>query len=110
MDHGKILWQQDFSLSGELVYILAKLTELGKLGVEFILNSPDYEGYEQDHSQATVYKRRKPADSEIKPEDFCVMTAEKLYNKIRCLQDPYPRPFIKCKDGTILYITGAEHG
>ena len=110
MDHGKILWQQDFSLSGELVYILAKLAELGKLGVEFILNNPNYEGYEQDHSQATVYKRRKPADSEIKPEDFCVMTAEKLYNKIRCLQDPYPRPFIKCKDGTILYITGAEYG
>ena len=110
MDHGKILWQKGLSLSGDLSSIFADISTLTRDGIQFILSSPDHEGYKQDHSQATIYKRRKPADSEIKPEDFYAATAEELYNKIRCLQNPYPKPFIKCKDGTILYITGVEHG
>tara|TARA_R100000152_G_scaffold7623_1_gene2979 strand:- start:2390 stop:3025 length:636 start_codon:yes stop_codon:yes gene_type:complete len=108
MDHGKILWQQKLSLEGDLASIFSDISLLTKDGILHILDNPKYEGIEQDHSQATIYKRRKPKDSEIKPEDFYASTAEELYNKIRCLQGPYPKPFIECKDGTILYITGAK--
>jgi len=110
MDHGKILWQERLSLSGSLDCIFHDMSSLTRSGIIHILNTPNDEGKEQDHSEATIYKRRKPEDSEIKPEDFYASTAEELYNKIRCLQEPYPKPFIKCKDGTILYITGASCG
>ena len=43
--------------------------------------------------------------SEITIEDIKNYTALELHNKVRCLQDPYPNAFIKCKDGTVLYIT-----
>ena len=46
--------------------------------------------------------------SEIKLEDFTNMTAKELYNKIRCLQNPYPNAFVSCKNNTILYLTGAK--
>jgi hypothetical protein len=42
--------------------------------------------------------------SEIKIDDFKQFTAEELYDKIRCLQKPYPNPFVVCKDGTKLYL------
>ncbi len=108
MDHGNILWQEKLSLSGNLDCIFRDMSSLTRSGITHILNSPNNEGKEQDHNEATIYKRRKPEDSEIKPEDFYASTAEELYNKIRCLQGPYPKPFIKCKDGTTLYITGAK--
>jgi methionyl-tRNA formyltransferase len=109
LDHGRILWQEEMKLVGSLTYIFAKMSILGRLGIEFILDNPEHQGYEQDHSQATICRRRKPKDSEIKSQDFSCMTAKQLYNKIRCLQDPYPNPYIECADGTKLFIKEAYH-
>ena len=92
-----------------MTYIFAKMSVLGRFGNHFILDNPENEGYEQDHSQATTCKRRKPKDSEIKSQDFSCMTAKQLYNKIRCLQDPYPNPYIECADGTKLFIKEAYY-
>ena len=47
--------------------------------------------------------------SEIKIEDFNNLTSKEIHNKIRCLQDPYPNAFIKCKDGSILYIKKSHY-
>ena len=109
LDHGRILWQEELKLVGSLTYIFAKMSVLGRFGIEFILDNPEHEGYEQDHSQATTCKRRKPKDSEIKSQDFSCATAEQLYNKIRCLQDPYPNPYILCANGTKLFIKEAYY-
>ena len=57
---------------------------------------------EQDHSKATVCKRRKPEDSEILPNDFSNFNAEYFFNKVRMLQSPYPECYIKCKTGKII--------
>ena len=46
--------------------------------------------------------------SEITIEELENCTVKELYNKIRCLADPYPNAFIKTKDGK-LYITGAKY-
>ena len=59
----------------------------------------------QDNFEATYFKRRTPDQSEITIEDLKNLKAEDLYNKIRALQDPYPNAFIKCKNGTKLYLT-----
>ena len=32
-----------------------------------------------------------------------------LANKINSLQDPYPNAFIKCKDGSILFLTSSKY-
>ena len=48
--------------------------------------------------------------SEIKIDEIKNCTAKELYNKIRSLQDPYPNAFIKCKDGTKLFITHTKLG
>tara|TARA_E500000305_G_scaffold99914_1_gene92423 strand:+ start:887 stop:1558 length:672 start_codon:yes stop_codon:yes gene_type:complete len=115
LDHGPILWQQNFSLEGSLDSIFNRITEAGTEGLYSILNTYkelgnfDW-GEEQDHSEATYYKRRKPEDSEIKYTDILGCTAEDVYNKVRALQDPYPNAYISCKDGTRLYITEAHHG
>tara|TARA_Y100001973_G_C5183304_1_gene326244 strand:+ start:1718 stop:1879 length:162 start_codon:yes stop_codon:yes gene_type:complete len=46
--------------------------------------------------------------SEITFEEISDNTAEYLYNKIRALQSPYPNAFIKCKDGTKLFLEHAS--
>ena len=114
VDHGPILWQQNFSLKGPLDSIFHRITKLGTEGLYSILNKYDELGNfswgkEQDHSEATYYKRRKPEESEIKLMDFLGCTADEIYNKIRALQDPYPNAYVVCKDGTKLYLTEAKY-
>ena len=97
LDAGNILYQEYFSLKGNLKDIFSRIISLGTSGIFRILNS-NVNKQPQDELQATFYKRRKPEDSEILIEDFKNHTAKEIYNKIRALQDPYPNAYIKCKD------------
>jgi len=97
LDAGNILYQEYFSLKGNLKDIFSRIIPLGTSGILRILTS-NVKEQPQDESQATFYKRRKPEDSEILVEDFKKYTAKKLHDKIRALQDPYPNAYIKCKD------------
>ena len=47
--------------------------------------------------------------SEITVEDFKNLTSQEIHNKIRCLQDPYPNAFIKCKDGSVLFLKKSNY-
>jgi len=97
LDEGPILYQEYFSLKGNLKDVFSRIIPLGTSGILRILTFNIKEEL-QDESQATFYKRRKPEDSEILIEDFKKYTAKELHNKIRALQDPYPNAYIKCKD------------
>ena len=117
LDHGPILWSKKFSLEGELRDVFNAIGRSSVEGLEEILRRGhrfqpslflDW-GVEQEHEEATTFKRRKPSESEINLEDFGNYTAEELYNKIRALQDPYPNPYVVCKDGTKLYLIKAKH-
>ncbi len=112
IDAGPIIWQQKFSLEGDLKDIFSRISETGKKGFFYILNTildgKTLKMTPQDNSKATMYKRRKPEQSEIKLEDFKNYTATELYNKIRCLQDPYPNAYVVCKNNTRLYIKKAS--
>jgi len=109
IDQGDIVFQSEFSLVGNLTDINDRINIHGQLGMNIILSSfiktKKLDRIPQDHSQKTYFKRRKPEDSELKREDF--ETAEKAYNKIRALQDPYPNAFVVCDDGTQLCIINA---
>lgn len=107
VDSGPIHSQHPYSLAGDLQVILDRISVSGQILVEQAIK--DYTNDElftirQDEKEATTFKRRKPSESEI--VEF--PTALDVYNKIRALQDPYPNAFIRCEDGSIVYITGAR--
>lgn len=106
LDTGDIIYQKSFSLKGNLDVIIERITKIGiTLSIILIENFNNLKLTPQDHTQATLFKRRTPNQSEIMVKDFNDFTALDLHNKIRSLQDPYPNAFIKCKDGTKLYLT-----
>ncbi len=109
IDTGDILYQETFSLDGDLSQIFKRIVKLGSDGVSRIIEN-DYEIIKQDDKKATSFKRRKKNQSEIKTIDFRKYTAKQIHDKIRALQDPYPNAFIKCKDGTKLYLVQSKIG
>ena len=109
LDAGDILFQEDFSLDGNLIDIFRRIVSVGSCGVSNVIEG-NYRLRKQDDSESTYYKRRTPDMSEIKLEDFKSFTAEQLHNKIRGLQNPYPNAFIVCKNGTKLYLTESNLG
>lgn len=112
IDQGPILFQKNFSLDGNLDDIFSKISLIGIEAIQSIMDSVSkgmrLKELKQDDSKSSYYRRRKPFMSEIRIDDFKNFTASQLYNKIRALQDPYPNAFIKCKDGSKLYIFGAK--
>lgn len=109
MDAGDVIAQEEISLEGYLDEIFAQITEVGlRLTVDILKNG--YSRIPQDHSQATYYKRRKPEESEITPEELTNSSARYLYNKVRMLEDPYPNAFIRTADGLRLLIKKTEIG
>jgi len=108
IDTGDILFQKKFSLNGDLVDIYSRVSKIGSDGVIKIIEDGCDDKIKQDESKSTFYKRRKPSMSEILIDDISTVTAEELHNKVRALQDPYPNAFIRCKDGTKLFIKKTE--
>lgn len=106
LDDGPIYFQEDFELTGYLPEIFEKIEKLGIKGTEkFIIEFQNNEHIKftpQSNETPTIFKRLKPLDSEIMPEDFLKYDAEYFYNKIRGLQKPYPECYIKCKSGKII--------
>ena len=109
IDTGNIIAQEPMSLSGSITDIFDRMSCLGsKLTVDIIENG--YVETQQDNSQATLFSRRKRAQSEMTMYDLKNLTARQLYDKIRMLGDPYPNVFIRTKDGKKLLIKKAEIG
>ena len=110
------LYQEKYNLEKikilGLNQIYKKITELGINGVEEILLNL-YKNKElkilESKGKGSYFKRRKPEQSEIKVSDFNYYTAEEIFNKIIGLQDPYPNAFIKCKNGSKLFLTNAKY-
>ena len=102
VDRGEILFQEAFPLDGYLSEILERIKGLGYSGTRKIINrlNDDYMGgLIQNEINATIFKRRSPKQSEIKPTEY---DAKYCYDMIRCLQPPYPEAFIKCKEGRLI--------
>jgi methionyl-tRNA formyltransferase len=112
LDAGPLVRQEDFSLAGSLEEIFNRIEQVGINEILSIIHeymqTKIISTKTQDDNQSTTFKRRTPEMSEIKIEDFRNMTAQQLYNKIRALQFPYPRPYILCKDNTKLYLNETD--
>jgi len=103
IDTGDILYQIGINLNGELKDIFDRIIAVGVVGIKNILDRK-YTQIKQDDKESTFYRRKTPNMSEIKIEDFNNYTAKELYDKVRALQNPYPNPFIICKNGTKLFF------
>lgn len=103
MDDGPVYIQKDISLDGDILDIYQRITETGTLLTEEIINYLPFP-WDQDESKATTFRRRKPKESEITPEELSTLSASKLHDKVRMLTGPYPTAFITCADGSKLYL------
>jgi methionyl-tRNA formyltransferase len=105
IDQGDIIFQQSFSLDGDLKDIFKRISKVGYIGIKKIIDQyPDLKLTRQKKEDATYYKRRTPSMSQIHIDDFKNYTSKEIYNKIRSLQDPYPNAFVECANGTKLYF------
>lgn len=110
LDAGEIWMKEDLSLAGDNMrtiftnIVSSSLKLLDKFFTQFPNISPEH----QDLNKGSYYKRRKPEESRVKAEDFSNCTLESLYNKIRCLTDPYPNAYIEDAKGNRLYFTGVR--
>ena len=87
LDDGDIVRQIHMSLQGNIEDIFFRMTTLGFAATcDFLKNG--YSLKPQDHSAATLFKRRKPADSEITLDEIQSQSREYIYNKIRMLTGP----------------------
>lgn len=111
IDTGPIIDKAPISLDGDMktiflalennaLLLISRLIEKLNSGEELILVN-------QNEDDATFCKRRTPEMSEITLEEFSTKSAEYLFNKIRCLGDPYPNAFFRAADGKILYFKAA---
>ena len=108
-DSGPIVWQESFSLEGDLSIILESLTRLAAHGIRHIVKVfPNLTYATQDESEATWFPRRTPEMSEITTSELSTFSAVDLHNKIRSLQYPYPNAFIMCADGKKLYVLSSR--
>lgn len=108
LDDGPIFYQEPISLSGNLSQILHNITDIGFHGTLKLIRAwkdKTLQFTPQDEVQATFCKRRKPSDSQILPTE----TAEQVYNKVRCLQYPYPAAYLIGADGKKIYIKQADY-
>jgi methionyl-tRNA formyltransferase len=104
LDGGPIFIQERFSLEGNMKDILERISRVGKqLLMEILPQYPNFVSIPQV-GEPTIFKRRKPRESELTFDDFKNMNAKDIYNFIRALGDPYPNAFIVCGDGKKLYF------
>ncbi len=107
LDDGPLYYQKKFSLEGNLKEIFSRISKVGSNLIYKLMRDFDKDEvslFEQNHSEATYYKRRRPSESELSQEMIKNKSALDIYNFIRALQKPYPTAFIKGKDGKKIYL------
>jgi methionyl-tRNA formyltransferase len=110
IDAGNILGQVEISLKNKLNNIFGEIVEKGIVLIEDVLQQyPDFTGTPQV-GETTVYKRRTPEESELKPDDFQFRSAKQIHDFVRALDDPYPNAFIVCGDGKKIYLKETSLG
>jgi len=105
LDAGDVLLQQNLSLAGSIGDIFLRMQQNDyEMIIKIIAGK--YKVKKQ-RGTPTVYKRRKPEESELKHLNF---SKSYLYNFIRMLGDPYPNAFIKIGKRKILFKAAKYDG
>lgn len=103
-DEGEIIFKEPISLEGSLQEVLFSITKATiKLFDTLLLKYPDVTLEKQNLEDALVKKRINPASSKIEKHDLSNLTCSKLYDIIRCREDPYPNAFIEDETGILRF-------
>lgn len=100
IDTGNILVQEDLDLSGHLMDIFERITNLSTNMILKIING-QYKEIVQS-GMGSYYKRRKPSESELYTDDFNKDIVY-LNDFIRMLEDPYPNAFYVLGNKKIIF-------
>ena len=107
IDQGDILLKDDLNLEGYIDEIFKRIEQIGFEMTIRILNG-NYKRRKQSKQNITIFKRRKPKESEITLKELKEKDSKYLYNKIRMLSDPYPNAYIVTSDQKKLIIKKVE--
>jgi methionyl-tRNA formyltransferase len=105
LDAGEILMKRKLSLSGTIEEIFSKMIENDYEIIIKIIQG-EYKKYKQK-GKATMYKRRNPAQSELKNLNH---SKKYIFDFIRMLGDPYPNAFIKIGKNKIMFKSAKLKG
>ena len=97
--------KEDVSLKGDTVAEIFENLSLAskKLLTRFFDNFDKIVPQKQEQG-GSYYPRRKPKDSQIVSQELEALDVKSLYNKIRCLTNPYPNAYIEGENGDRLYF------
>ena len=98
IDAGNIILQKDLSLKGSIQEIYSRMYDNDYSLILKIINGKYKERTQS--GKPTLYKRRKPKDSELKNLNH---SKKYLYNFIRMLEDPYPNAYVKIGKQKIIF-------
>ena len=110
LDGGDIWLKKDVDFAGDNIDQIFENIKISSINLlnSFFNSYPNIKQVKQDLKKGTYFKRRKPEESRIEIGDFKNKSLEKIYNKIRCLTDPYPNAFIEDSEGNKLFFTGIK--
>ena len=111
IDEGNILIKVDLSLKGDSISaifdnLFLSTTKALKI---FLKTYPNIQPLVQEKTNIKTLKRRNFEDSEITKDEFSEMSLLEIYNKIRCLTDPYPNAFLEDEHGNRLFFEGISY-
>jgi hypothetical protein len=98
------------SLEGNMEDVLLQMKVTSEALFEKFLDDYPNVTWQQwpEVEESDKLKRRTPDMSEISKKDFATLSTSKIYDMMRCLEDPYPNAFIEDDDG-ILYFNKVRY-
>lgn len=102
-DAGPVLAKLPFSLEGHMNDVFDELT---RVTIELVTSFLDAYPSVTETPQAAGgnhVRRLKPDQSHITVQRMAEMTCEKLYDEIRCREDPYPNVYIEDDTGRLYF-------
>ncbi len=111
IDAGPVYCQREFDMSeGTVDEILTKASRIyfDDMISEIVRDRPTPK---PQVGEVTIYKRRKPPQSELTPLDIRSITPRQLYDFIRMLDgEGYPKAYVSCKGGKIEFSNASLEG
>lgn len=95
----------DMDLSGNMDDILFQMEATSRTLFNMFLDSyPNVEWKTwPEVAEKDQVARRVPSQSELKLSDFKSLTTSELYDRIRCLESPYPNAYLEDHEGKLFF-------
>ena len=106
IDDGDIYGKINLNLEGDNFTQISKNIEKSsiKLIYNYLLKFPNNKKINIKKKNNKTHKRLMPSNSKISLEDFLKMNTIEIYNKIRCLTDPYPNAYLEDNKKNKIYF------